>query len=1014
MHILSVELENIKRYVHDRFEFMLGTNAISGPNGAGKSTILEGIGFTLFDSLPYKKEDFLKRGASVGTVRVTFESSVDEREYTVVRNTRSTYYVYDPETKTRLAEQKTDVLSWLREHLGVEPDTDLDEFFRTTIGVPQGTFTSIFLDTATRRKAVFDRILRVEEYRQSSDALKETANHFQAMITEADKALASYQGRLLRMPDLEVQQQQLDNELLSTEARHERSSKELAGWQVRLVEMEALEKAIAKDKQDLDALETKRAYVKKELAASEERVQEAERAAAELKGLEATFRAYQEAESELTRLQADLKSRDALRSERAVLQRKQDEATFTVQALNTQLAALSRDAEERETLRPKLEAQLGYEQRIEAFKAQLAEAKAVEERLKRTSSELATWQERLKALDVELAEMDKLCEAPKRVSMLEASLKEQQETLTKLQEADLKRKELENRRKLLDEAVAKDRKAIADHERTLAEKAPLKALAEELDALTEQGQTLRDRLSAVAAVLERDRQAMSQFKAGNLCPILNVGCPILEGQSAENYFQSAIASNEQKVKALNASIFDLRKRWKEASEAGKQLAALEGVRSQLAAAKKTLAEHEPELTTLTEQLSQPSYEAERRTLEQAMAEGRLELAKAQSEAAKFEQRERLFSQRSAFAKEQSEREASIQADKTAIERHAGLSERLLEAEQALAQLGDPRSRDKAIERGLAQRPKLEADLNAQETAAKAHQTALLALDERLRPFEDLDARLEAATGRKVASEPGYRRHLAIAPVAQELVPRMAANSLCKQQLDALEAEVVACELAARERRAAYQPEEHGGLRERVDGLKTETIRLEQAVGFLKQQLVATRREMADLKKVQEEMAEAIAGRDKLAEHAAFVDFARTTLKEAGPFVTQAYLLNISIEADRLFREITGLDHVHLSWSSDYEILLEEDGRPRPFANLSGGEQMAAALAVRLALLKETSSVDVAFFDEPTTNMDESRRANLALQIGEIKTFKQLFVISHDDSFETWTDHVVRVGDRAAV
>ena len=35
--------------------------------------------------------------------------------------------------------------------------------------------------------------------------------------------------------------------------------------------------------------------------------------------------------------------------------------------------------------------------------------------------------------------------------------------------------------------------------------------------------------------------------------------------------------------------------------------------------------------------------------------------------------------------------------------------------------------------------------------------------------------------------------------------------------------------------------------------------------------------------------------------------------------------------------------------------------------------MSAALAVRLALYREMSNIDVAFFDEPTTNLDETRR-----------------------------------------
>ena len=99
---------------------------------------------------------------------------------------------------------------------------------------------------------------------------------------------------------------------------------------------------------------------------------------------------------------------------------------------------------------------------------------------------------------------------------------------------------------------------------------------------------------------------------------------------------------------------------------------------------------------------------------------------------------------------------------------------------------------------------------------------------------------------------------------------------------------------------------------------------------------------------------------------------------------------------------------HLSWNEDYGISLDVDGRERQFAQLSGGEQMSAALSVRLALLREMSNIDIAFFDEPTTNLDEARRESLARQILEVKGFRQLFVISHDDTFEQSTENVIRV------
>lgn len=71
--------------------------------------------------------------------------------------------------------------------------------------------------------------------------------------------------------------------------------------------------------------------------------------------------------------------------------------------------------------------------------------------------------------------------------------------------------------------------------------------------------------------------------------------------------------------------------------------------------------------------------------------------------------------------------------------------------------------------------------------------------------------------------------------------------------------------------------------------------------------------------------------------------------------------------------------------------------------------MSAALSVRLALLREMSNIDVAFFDEPTTNLDATRRESLARQILDVKGFNQLFVISHDDTFEQTTDNVIRLG-----
>lgn len=120
---------------------------------------------------------------------------------------------------------------------------------------------------------------------------------------------------------------------------------------------------------------------------------------------------------------------------------------------------------------------------------------------------------------------------------------------------------------------------------------------------------------------------------------------------------------------------------------------------------------------------------------------------------------------------------------------------------------------------------------------------------------------------------------------------------------------------------------------------------------------------------------------------------------------------ISIYSSSLYRLISN-ENVRIEILDDYEVILidcSDESKIKHLSQLSGGEQMSVAISIRLAMLKQTTNVQFYFMDEPTINLDYERR----LMVGEVvkdisKELKQLFVISHDDTFENITDNTIKI------
>jgi len=326
----------------------------------------------------------------------------------------------------------------------------------------------------------------------------------------------------------------------------------------------------------------------------------------------------------------------------------------------------------------------------------------------------------------------------------------------------------------------------------------------------------------------------------------------------------------------------------------------------------------------------------------------------------------------------------------------------------LAMLNDPRSRSKAQQNVVEQEASFVRQLQLEEQHLQATQQQMYLFDTQLAQFADLDNLLQQQEAIRLSSLNGYQNYLKNEDVARLLPAREQAY---QQQLriasEAVE-RLQAASQAFHDADAAFDIEE-------LHFARDEVARLKDSLATLKSEIEGNQRDMRVLEEqivqaelLLQELETAQKEQQTLEDLNTMMTQFRGYIKEAAPHVLKAMLADISAEANRIFGEIMGDRTAQLSWQNDYEIILRRQSTNRTFAQLSGGEQMSAALAIRLALLKKLSTLNLAFFDEPTQNMDELRRMNLAEQIRRVRGFDQLLVISHDDTFEQGLDSIVRL------
>jgi len=1011
MLITRVELENIKSYRQLAVDFRRGTTAISGANGAGKTTLVEAIGFALFDSLPYNQGQFVREGEKYGHVIVHFIGN-DDRPYTVERRCGSgaRWFVYDCEADARI-EQNTDVLDKLHELFGIERERPLDTLFKDALGVPQGTFTSIFLQTASIRKKTFDALLQIEDYKIAADYLLDVQKLYKEQAQ-------TQQGEIQR---LEYETRNLVSwrtALRDAREQDRRQKEQNILWTQQLAQCEERYKALADQRDELGQLEQQYQFRKSKDEDAQQRLQDrqqdlnlARTARKAVIESSTSYQCYLQADETLKKQRQDEKQRNLLRQRQASL--RSDLAAIEANMVNLQgrLHEVAVARQQVVELLPLVEQQYELEKQRDDLARQVTRHESLVKQHKQLTLQRAKYLQQQESLQQRIAQIEPL-------EPLAGLLNERFEALASLraqangrsarrQQLREKQEQLKEKRTEREQTAARLRTA----ENQMAAIEEHRHEAEQLPTLQGQHQLLFGQQQSLEASIAAYKKSRKQ-SAGGQCPLLNETCLNIKQKgliSLESYFDGQLEEEYAQLSSVTRQFSIVKNRLDEVKPYADDLGKL----GQLVGQRDSLAEHlrrlALEINRLEREEAGLAQELEAlKLVDQQIAQA--EKAHTQSKAADQQVRELAGLQKQVQQLQEQIQQSA--ADLLECEQEAGplhgSAGQLAKVKAQLDTLDDPRSRSKAQQEIIKQEPAYQQQLQAEQQQQQNIDQQLLSLEQQLLVYVDLDTAISEQEAMLQQSQAGYQTYLQNEQAARLLPEREQAH---QQMLAIVEKTRQALQLAEQaylKAKAVFHPEELDAVAKQVNQLHMDLGQLAQAMHGLQEKINQLEEQIQQAEAQLVALEEAQREKRTLEELQAMMELFRKLIKEAAPQVLKAIMGDISAEANRIFGEIMGDRSAQLSWQNDYEIVLRRQGINRTFAQLSGGEQMSAALSVRLALLKKLSNLNIAFFDEPTQNMDELRRMNLAEQIRRVRGFDQLIVISHDDTFEQGLDTLVRL------
>ena len=202
------------------------------------------------------------------------------------------------------------------------------------------------------------------------------------------------------------------------------------------------------------------------------------------------------------------------------------------------------------------------------------------------------------------------------------------------------------------------------------------------------------------------------------------------------------------------------------------------------------------------------------------------------------------------------------------------------------------------------------------------------------------------------------------------------------------------------------------LKEKYDIIKKELNEINKKLGSSQEKIENYKKILEKISSQEEKQKKLLIEFKKLENKFNKASLIRNEVGQMGRAISKYMLSGISNIASVNFNKITGRTE-RIEWSNEekdkYAVYLVGQERKISFEQLSGGEQVSVAIAIRGTMTEYFTNSKFMILDEPTNNLDTERKKLLAEYMGEIlNNLEQSIIVTHDDTFREMAEKIIEL------